>query len=227
MPRTPADAAGRRAPAKRTRLTAEERREAILRAAAEVIAARGFAEASVDEIVARAGVTTPVLYDHFPSKKALHLELLNAHSAALIRAVEAGIESAPSPAERFERAIDAVFTYVSSHEFSWRLLFRDAPADPQVAKRHRETQAQTTKTLADLLARDAADALVRDADREQGLEVIAELLKTGINGVVAWWYTHREVPRERLVGLVMDATWIGFERLRRGDRWNGRQPEDE
>ena len=68
----------------RRRLTAAERRERILAAATEVFAEHGYSAASVGEIGARAGVVASVIYDHFGSKRELHIELLQLHGEALI-----------------------------------------------------------------------------------------------------------------------------------------------
>jgi AcrR family transcriptional regulator len=203
----------------------EERRAAILEATAEMVAERGYAEASIDEIVERAGVSAPVLYDHFPSKQALQLALLDEHSHAIVEAVTDSVRGGGSPEERLERGIEAVFSFVASHPFSWRVIFREAPGDPEVARLHRETQAETSRVIAELLAGDAGDTFREDPDRDQAFELVAELLKTGINGLIAWWYEHREVPQERLVAIAMDVVWVGLRGLRRGERWGGRQTD--
>jgi len=67
----------------RTRISAEERRIRILDAAVEVFAEHGYTAAKMQDIAARAGVVPSVLYDHFGSKRELHITLLQAHSAQL------------------------------------------------------------------------------------------------------------------------------------------------
>src|SRR3712207_2406858 len=108
---------------RRPRMAREERRAAILRAAAETVAERGYAEASIDEIAGRAGVSAPVLYDHFPSKQALQLAILNEHSRAIIEAVTEKMAQGDSAETRLELGIEAVLAFVTSHPFSWRVIF--------------------------------------------------------------------------------------------------------
>src|SRR5436190_17752968 len=106
-------------------MTAEERRDVIERAAAELFGERGYHGASMDEIARRSGVSVPVVYDHFASKKELHQSLLERHFAEL-RAIWRRYLPGDEPLEeRLFRALDAWFGYVQEHAYAWRMLFRD------------------------------------------------------------------------------------------------------
>ena len=48
----------------------------------------------------------------------------------------------------------------------------------------------------------------------------AQIIKNAAHGLAFWWYVHREVPREELVSVTMNALWVGFERFQAGERWN-------
>jgi AcrR family transcriptional regulator len=110
---------------KRTRLSAAARRELIERAATEVFAERGYHDASTEEIARRSGVSVPVLYDHFPSKQDLHRRLLEKHYADL-RAVWRHLAGDDPPEQRLARTLNAWFSYVQTHPYAWRMLFRDS-----------------------------------------------------------------------------------------------------
>jgi AcrR family transcriptional regulator len=190
------------------------RREAIARAAEEVFAEQGYAEASMDAIAARAGVSVPVVYDHFGSKAGLHLALLSERGPAILEVVADRIADERGPEARLRAGIDAFFTFVHDHPATWRLLFRDAPTEPAVAEQARRQQAETTAQLAALLRADAGAWAERETDIGEATEIVAEFIKTGLNGLAGWWWEHPNVPRERLVELVMTALWTGFERER-------------
>ena len=196
------------------RLSREQRREVIARAAEELFAEHGYAEASMDAIAARAGVSAPVVYDHFASKAELHLALLRERGPAVLAAVAGRVAGEREPEARLRAGIDAFFAFVHEHPATWRLLFREAPADAAVAEQARRQQASTTSALAALLRADAGGWADREDRLEEATEIVAELLKSGLNGLAGWWWDHPDVPRERLVELVMAALWTGLERLR-------------
>src|ERR687893_1338252 len=119
-------------PDTRLRLSAAERRQRILDAATQVFADHGYSAASVSEIAARAGVVASVIYDHFGSKRDLHIELLQLHGDALI---ERSIEnvSGEGPYELLQASVDAFYRFVEEDPFVWRFLFPDPPSDPEIA----------------------------------------------------------------------------------------------
>ena len=204
----------------RRRLTKEERRALILEAAARAFADRGYDAASLEEIADAAGISKPVIYDHFSSKKELHMLLLDEQTRDLLSFMTARVTSRTTSAGQLEAGLDAFFEFVESHPFAWRMLFRDpTAADSEIAALQRRIQVRATSAIAALTAAhpwvDASD----DPDREVLSEVVAQLVKTASNGLAAWWYEHREVPRERLVQWMMNFCWIGLERLQRGERW--------
>src|SRR4029453_7888171 len=94
------------------RLSKEERRGVIERAAAELFAERGYRGASMDEIARRAGISAPVVYDHFASKEDLHVHLLERHYAGLREVWREHLAGDDPVQERMARAFDAWFHYL-------------------------------------------------------------------------------------------------------------------
>ena len=88
-------------------MSAAERRDQIEAEAAGVFAERGYHGATIDEICRRCGISAPVLYDHFPSKLALHRRLLEKTRDELLGIWRAQLGGDESPEQRFARAIDA------------------------------------------------------------------------------------------------------------------------
>jgi AcrR family transcriptional regulator len=199
-------------------MTASERREVIELTATELFAERGYRGASMEEIARRSGVSPPVLYDHFESKQELHKRLLERHFAEL-RAVwrEHMLRDDP-PEERIARGFDAWFAYVQTHPYAWRMLFRDTTGDPEVQAIHSEVAARSRAMLLPLLAREQGMENV-PGTADELLDMGWEVLRAVLQGLALWWYEHQHVPRERVVAAAMNAIWIGFDRVRRGEVW--------
>jgi AcrR family transcriptional regulator len=190
----------------------------IEREATEVFAERGYQAATIAEIARRSGVSAPIVYDHFDSKRDLHARLLERHLAEM-REVWAKHLLGDAPAEqRIAQALDAWFGYVESHPYAWRMIFRDTSGEPEVQAAHREIQAQSSRGLLPLL-----ETLPGGEDigggSEAGRAMVIELLRSAIAGLALWWYEHREVPRADVVAAAMNALWVGFGRLAEGERW--------
>src|SRR4051812_10003765 len=100
-------------------MTGDERREVIEVAATEVFAQRGYHAASMDEIARRSGVSVPVLYDHFDSKRDLHRRLLERHFADLRGVWAQHATTDDPPVRRLANTLDAWFAYVQSHPYAW------------------------------------------------------------------------------------------------------------
>lgn len=105
------------------RLPAERRRRQLLRVALEVFAEQGFHATSMDDVALTAGVTKPVLYQHFPSKRALYAELLEDVERDITGRITAAAARAGSGRERVELGFAAYFDFVAAHGSAFRLLF--------------------------------------------------------------------------------------------------------
>lgn len=197
----------------RRRLSAAQRRERILEAATEVFAEHGYAAASMGEIAGRAGVVASVIYDHFTSKRDLHIELLQIHGEELIRRSIDEIEGdEPDVIQR--NSLEAYFRFVEEDPFVWRFLFRDPPADPEIASAWRHLQDRATAGIAGLIARGAPGAaLPFDLPTGTATLMLAKATQSATNGLAQWWWEHREIPREQVVELAMAMLWDGFSGL--------------
>jgi AcrR family transcriptional regulator len=203
----------------RQRLSAEQRREHILRAGMEVFAERGYQEASMIEIARAAGITPAVIYDHFASKAELQITLLERQTEELLTFVGSAVAGEfDETAERIRVGVDAFFTFVEEHPYAWRMLFRDPPTDPAILSTYRRIHQQATAGIALFLRASAPPDLVNRADADRDLEMFAEMLKMAQNGLAVWWYEHRDVPRRELVDRVLEFCWLGFERIAAGER---------
>jgi AcrR family transcriptional regulator len=203
----------------RKRLTAEQRRGAILDAALEVFAARGFHGSSIDDIAGAAGISKALIYEHFDSKQDLYLALVGLHTGELFERLAENAGVGPPSAERLERGVETFFRFVEERRDAWRMLFREA-ADPDVAAVLDRIVAGVTALVAQLIAQDPAVHEADDEQIEEAVEMLAQLTVGAVQSLANWWADHQEVPREQLVEIVMGFAWLGLERLRAGERWS-------
>lgn len=193
----------------RTRLKGAERRELIVEAALPEFAQRGYEAASVGRIARAAGVSRTVLYDHFPSKHALFVEVLDAEQGALLRYLSAALGSEGTTEQRWRAAFDAFFSFVQKHPLGWRLLFPNhPPLNAEGAHEYRRIRDQSNRVLADLLAADARRAgLEPDTVRARALFAIH---RDALTAAARWWEGHPHVTRAEIVDAAMAALYTGF-----------------
>ncbi|MET9488198.1 TetR/AcrR family transcriptional regulator [Nocardia sp. NPDC006630] len=131
------------------RLKGHERRALILEAARTLLSANGYDAISMRDIAVSAGVTRPVLYDHFASKKALVLDLLTAETEALIARITVAVRTDAGPPDRMSAALRAYFEFMIDRPLTSRLILTPA-TDPDVAEvsaHLRELAEQGVRTL--------------------------------------------------------------------------------
>jgi AcrR family transcriptional regulator len=205
---------GHDASVQRRRLPAHERRNRIMQGAMRVFAERGYTDASMTEIARAGGVTAAVIYDHFSSKQDLHGALLEEQTDALLAYVGSALASAgTTPEQRMRAGVNAFFGFVQAHPFAWRMIFRDPPADPEIAEIHTRIHIRATQSIILFLDVAVPDFRREDAAHGRRLEMFAHMLKMSLNGMAAWWYEHPSATREELVECSLDFCWSGLEHL--------------
>jgi AcrR family transcriptional regulator len=180
------------------RLPAAERRLLIESAAAQLFAERGFQDTTVDQICAAAGVSKPILYRHFESKRDLCTKLLERRRDELA-AVPLGtfLETEGTPEQRLEVMIDAWFQHVAQHPHSSRVLFQDITGD--LALKELQLELRRRQRAADV-------AMMREFGpplREEELEPLGEIIRSSLTGLALWWLERPEVPRAVVVSSML------------------------
>ena len=197
------------------RMSKPERREQILATAAEVFASTGYAHAGMREVATKAGITTPVLYDHFASKADLYAVLLEQQVDALVDDWSTPAEPA-STYDLFHSRVGAIYAWIEHHEPAWRMIFGEPPGDEAVAAVHREGQARATRQLGGLFRSVPHLDLSADLARDRADEVLAEAAKSALNAIATWWWSNRDVPREQVIALTADLLWRGLRDITGG-----------
>ena len=132
-----------------TRMPRQERRAQLLESALEVFVAQGYHAAAMDDIAERAGVSKPVLYQHFPGKLELYLALLDVSCDLIIDNTRAALESTHDNKLRVAATMDAFFEYVAGDTGAFRLVFEsDLTNEPAV----REQVDRVTTECAAMIA---------------------------------------------------------------------------
>ena len=139
------------------RLPAARRRRQLLDVAVAVFAERGFFGTSMEDVADAAGVTKPVLYQHFSSKRDLYLELLEDVGQQLVDAVLGAVATAPGPREQVEAGFDAYFRFVARQTNAFRLLFgAGVRRDEQFADAVGRFEDTMAEAVAELIEADLA-----------------------------------------------------------------------
>jgi AcrR family transcriptional regulator len=205
----------------RRRLTAEERRSTILDAALTAFSQKGYHATSLDDIAGEAGVSKALIYEHFASKQELHADLIARNARELTQRVAGALSSVEveSTVERLATGLEAFFAFVEERRDAWRMLFRDA-AEPESSAVLDRMVEQVTAEVTVLISQDpGARELTRVGD-DRSLRLLAEMLVGGAQSMANWWAEHPEARRSQLVEIAMDFSWLGLERLSRGERWS-------
>jgi AcrR family transcriptional regulator len=196
---------GTAAKAPRRRMTAAQRRERILDVAGTLFAERGYTGASIDRIAEGAGVSAPVVYDHFRSKEELFIAVMqSARDELTSRGAEVMGRNAPLE-DRVREAIDTFFAYVEERPADARVLLVTHHGAPELSEAARRVQAEATAALTALLAREPG---VDPDDRR--VELSVEFMKQGMHGLAEWWAEHPGFPRQVLVDAVFGVVWPGL-----------------
>lgn len=196
----------------KARLPRDERRALLLSAALEVFTAAGYHSAAMDEIADRAGVSKPVLYQHFPSKLELYLAVLDIHIDSLVFQIQKAIASTPENANRVRATVDAYFSFIDSEGEAFRLLFEsDMSVEPAVRERLNR------------MTYDCAAAVSAVISLDTGLpQEVAMLLGVGLIGsaqVTArhWLERDSKLTRQQATDLVANVIWRGISGFPRSD----------
>lgn len=194
-------------PSARARLPAAARRRQLLDRALEVFAANGFHGTAMSDVADAAGVTKPVLYQHFGSKRALYLELLDDVGGQLQAAIVAATAAAGGPRHQVEAGFAAYFHHVKEQRSAFRLLFGSgARLDPEFAEAVRRVEAAVADAVADLI-----DAGLDPTHRR--------ILAVGVVGLAEstsrhWIAEDLDLDPDVLARQVAELAWAGLRGVR-------------
>ena len=192
-----------------SRLPGPQRRRQLLDCARYVFAQQGFHQTSMNDIAREAGVTKPVLYQHFDSKRELYRELLDDVGRALQDTIAKATADAAGPREQVEAGFGAYFRYVADNRSAYRLLFGSGTRrDPEFA----EVAIQVETMIADFVA----VMIDVEAIDQHHQRLLAHGVVGMAEGASRHWFTDSEAPvePELLAHQVAELAWAGLRGVR-------------
>lgn len=199
-----APAAGRRG----SRLPRDERRGQLLIAASEVFVDRGYHAAGMDEIAERAGVSKPILYQHFASKLELYLAVLARHVDNLVSGVRQALRTTTDNRQRLRAAVQAFFDFIEHDGQGYRLIFEnDNVAEPQVAVQVRVATESCIDAIFDLVSRDSG------LDPHRARAVAVGLVAISVDCARYWLDSDRPISKDDAVDGTVAFAWGGLSHV--------------
>jgi AcrR family transcriptional regulator len=190
------------------RLPAAERRQQLVDTALGLFAERGLHGTSMDDIADAAGVTKPVLYQHFASKRALFLELLDDVGKQLLESIAAATADAASPREQVEAGLTAYFQFVADYHSSFELLFGDG-------SRRDEEFASAVERVEGVIAEFIAALINVDLDAEHRLLLAHAVVGLAEGASRRWVAAGATEPANVAAGRVANLAWAGLRAVHR------------
>ena len=189
-----------------------QRRAQLAGLARSAFAERGLEGTTIEEIASAAGVSKPVVYEHFGSKESLYLEVVDTAYREMLDSVLAALQPEPDAGPRLllERTALAILAYIEDRTEGFRILIRDTPP------------SQPQGTFASLLGRitDEVAGILRDEFRERGFSaedgaMYAQMLVGMVAMTGQWWLDARHPDKETVAAHVVNLAWYGLTGLRK------------
>lgn len=190
--------------AKVIRLPKAQRREQLMDTARAVFVVQGYHSASMDEIAEQAGVSKPLLYQHFPSKLDLYLAILDSGIEHLLDTSDASLRNITDNKQRVHATIRSYVEFVDDPAGAYRLVFEsDLTNEPEVRQRMAHLDREVIRRIAAVIKADTGLS-----------ESQAELLGAGLHGLAqvasTAWLGNPDVPRAEAVELLASLAWKGI-----------------
>jgi len=188
-------------------MTGSERREQLLDIGRAVFAEKGYPSASVEEIATRAGVTKPVVYEHFGGKEGLYAVVVDREMRILLERITGALEGG-SARVRTERAADAFLAYIEESPDGFRVLLRDSPAVAGIG---------SFGSLIGEIANQVDSLLATELTNRGFNRKFAPIYSRAVIGTIAnvgqWWLETGSPSRPVVVAHIVNIVWNGIEGL--------------
>jgi AcrR family transcriptional regulator len=188
-------------------MTGTERRHQLIDIARSLFAERGYEGTSIEEVAQRAGVSKPVVYEHFGGKEGLYAVVVDREMSALLDGVTASLTN-NQYRPRVEAVTLALLTYIEERTDGYRVLIRDSP--PSLSP-------GTYSTLFNDAVSQVASILAGDFSR-RGLDpelapMYARALVGSVSMTAQWWMGAREPNKEVVAAHLVNLMWNGLTGL--------------
>jgi AcrR family transcriptional regulator len=193
-------------------MTGAQRREQLLDVGKELFAERGYDGTSVEEVALRAGVSKPVVYEHFGGKEGLYAVVVDREVQRLLTSFTAAL-TGDDPRVLLEQATLALLSYVEDESDGFRILVRESPV-PLAGGR---PDGGGFATIISDVAQRVEHILDREFAARGFRTTLAALYSQALVGMVAltgqWWLDARELDRDDVAAHLVNLAWHGLSAL--------------
>lgn len=189
------------------RMSGRERREQLIAVGRTLFADKGFEAVTVEEIAATAGVSKPVVYEHFGGKEGLYAVVVDREMNHLLSMISGALQGT-HPRVLLEQAGLALFDYIETQPDGFRILVRDSPV------------SQQTGSFASLIVDVAGQVehLLAEQFKAHGLPTrLAPMYSQMLVGMTAltgqWWLDARKPRKDEVVAHLVNLAWNGLAHL--------------
>jgi AcrR family transcriptional regulator len=193
---------------RKQRLSAADRRLQLMAVGREVFAGRGYDGTAIEEVAHRAGVSKPIVYEHFGAKEGLYAAIVDREMDRLVARVTEGLAGG-SPRERFEGAVVAFMTYAKEEPAGFAVLTRDSPTG--------SARRGLTRVIDDLAQR-VGDVFRMEFERAGYNPKVAPIYANALIGMITqvgqWWAAEgRSFSLDHVARHVAALGWMGLRHL--------------
>ncbi|WP_246281880.1 TetR/AcrR family transcriptional regulator [Fodinicola acaciae] len=201
----------------RVRMTGKQRREQLLDIGRSLFAERGYEATSIEEVAARAGVSKPVVYEHFGGKEGLYAVVVDREMRHLLDSVT-GALTAGHPRLLLEQAAMALLTYIETQTDGFRILVRDSPVT--------SATGNFSSLIGDIASQ--VEYILAGKFKARSYDPkLASLYSHALVGMVAltgqWWLEARKPRKEEVAAHLVNLAWNGLSHLEKKPRLRARR----
>lgn len=191
-------------------MTGTQRRSQLIGIGRDLFAARGLDGTTIDEVAAAAGVSKPVIYEHFGSKEGLYTQVVESEFRILLDAINESLAEEAKPRELVERAALALLGYIEDREDGFRILMRDAPPS--------QPEGAFSTLLGHVTAR--VENILSDEFSRRGFSsadgaMYAQMLVGMVAMTGQWWLESRQPDKRAVAAHLVNLAWNGLTGLQK------------
>jgi AcrR family transcriptional regulator len=187
------------------------RSEQLLKLADRLFAECGFHGASMDELARRAGVSKPVIYDHFGSKDQLFAACARRAGETLAGQVATAVRKESEPRARLRAGSIAYFRFLQARLLAWAALFAEEARDARFAAEASMIRRRQSDLMISLIAE--TSGMTPDHEGRARLEAMTLAVAGAYESLSLWWNEHPDVSPEQLTDWLLDLLWPGLDQL--------------
>lgn len=188
-------------------MSGTERREQLIRVGRSLFADKGYEAVTVEEVAAEAGVSKPLVYEHFGGKEGLYAVVVDREMTDLLGRVQAAL-TPDRPKVMLQRVVLAWLDYISGETEGFRVLVRDSA--PGVAE---GSFASLLRDIAARVAGQLADEFDRRGYHPKQADMYAQMLVGMVTSTGMWWVDVRKPKRDELAAHLVNLAWNGLSHL--------------